>query len=168
MEFQLIKIKNTEEINNLAAMADTIWHEYFVSIITEEQIDYMIEKFQSAPAITEQIINKGYEYYFLEENGEILGYTGICEEKATNKLFLSKLYLKKEKRGKGYASKAFESLEQLCKARGIQAIWLTVNRYNEHTIAVYKRKGFEILRTQAADIGNGFIMDDYIMELQIN
>lgn len=168
MEFQLTKVENTEEINNLAVMADNIWHEYFISIITEEQIDYMIDKFQSVPAIMGQINNKGYEYYFLKENGEILGYTGICEEKEENKLFLSKLYLKKEKRGKGYASKAFQVLKQLCKERGIQAIWLTVNRFNEHTIEVYKAKGFEILRTEAADIGNGFIMDDYIMELKIN
>lgn len=166
MDFQLTKIKR-EEINKLADIADSIWHEYFVCIISKEQIDYMVDKFQSAPAIKEQIEKKGYEYYFLEEKGTILGYTGVCEEKETNKLFLSKLYLKKENRGKGYASLALDQLKQLCRERRLDAIWLTVNRFNEHTIAVYKAKGFEIVRTQAADIGNGFIMDDYIMECPI-
>jgi ribosomal protein S18 acetylase RimI-like enzyme len=46
-------------------------------------------------------------------------------------------------------------------------IWLTVNRYNDATIAVYEKKGFRTVRTQVADIGNGFVMDDYIMEKEI-
>jgi RimJ/RimL family protein N-acetyltransferase len=55
----------------------------------------------------------------------------------------------------------------LCKEKGYHKIWLTVNRFNENTIKVYEKKGFIKTRTQVADIGNGFVMDDYIMEKTI-
>jgi ribosomal protein S18 acetylase RimI-like enzyme len=62
----------------------------------------------------------------------------------------------------------FEQLKEISRQRNLTSIWLTVNRYNENTIAVYKKKGFETIRTQVADIGEGYVMDDYVMELKIS
>ena len=45
LEFE--KIETEKQIQDLATLANEIWHEYFICIITEEQIDYMVEKFQS-------------------------------------------------------------------------------------------------------------------------
>ncbi|BFT72400.1 GNAT family N-acetyltransferase [Paenibacillus sp. P36] len=58
-------------------------------------------------------------------------------------------------------------LEMLCKGRNLNSIWLTVNRNNESSIAVYEKKGFRTVREQIVDIGNGFVMDDFIMEKEI-
>lgn len=165
MELVIEKVSMANEISVLAELASEIWHEYYVSILSEEQIDYMVDKFQSTPAITDQIQNQGYEYFFLKDKGEPAGYIGVKEEEG--KLFLSKLYVRKEHRGKGYASKGMEFLVEVCKQRGLGHIWLTVNRYNDDTIAVYTRKGFKPVRTQVADIGNGYVMDDYVMEKEI-
>lgn len=165
LEIQFINVETKEQICTLAAIADEVWHEHFVSILSSEQIDYMVDKFQSEHAMTDQLKNQGYEYYLLKLKDTDIGYTGIRKDE--DKLFLSKLYILKEFRGKGYASEAFQFLEGLCVKRGLLSIWLTVNRYNENTIAVYKKKGFEIIKTQVADIGNGYVMDDYIMEKNI-
>jgi GNAT superfamily N-acetyltransferase len=112
--------------------------------------------------MTKQLQEEGYRYFFLVKNGAPIGYTGIKAE--DGKLFLSKLYIRKAERGNGYASMAFSFLESLCRAEHLSAIWLTVNRYNSDTIAVYKKKGFVTVREQVADIGGGYVMDDYIME----
>ncbi|WP_028549676.1 GNAT family N-acetyltransferase [Paenibacillus sp. UNC451MF] len=165
MELVFTKVE-TEEVANLAQLASEIWYEYFVSIISKEQIDYMVEKFQSTNAITEQIQNQGYEYYFMNMSGKNIGYLGVKQEEG--KLFLSKFYILKEHRGRGYASRAMEFLVDICQKRRLSTIWLTVNRYNDATIAVYEKKGFRTVRTQVADIGNGFVMDDYIMEKEID
>lgn len=155
-------VTTEEQIVELAALADVVWHEYFVKILTIEQIDYMVDKFQSVHAMTSQIKEQGYEYFFLDWNGIHIGYMAIHPEE--EKLFLSKLYILKEYRGNGYASKAFEFLEDICKQKNYKVIWLTVNRFNENSIQVYKKKGFQIVRTQVADIGNNYVMDDYILE----
>ena len=98
-----------------------------------------------------------------DETG-ITGYAGLQE--ANGKLFLSKLYIAKENRGKKIASEAFLFIEELARKRNLKSIWLTVNRNNTHAIDVYKAKGFSIIRTQVTDIGNGFVMDDYVFEKQ--
>lgn len=161
----IIQVKTDEQLKTLAEKANVVWHEFFPCILTEGQIDYMVEKFQSYEAMKNQMENDGYEYYFITAGDKILGYTGIKKE--AERLFLSKLYLLKENRGKGYASEAFEFLINYCKKNGLKSIYLTVNKQNEHTIAVYKKKGFKIIDTQVADIGNGYVMDDYIMELKL-
>lgn len=159
----LIPVTDKEQIIQLARLADIVWHEYFVSILSKTQIDYMVEKFQSVSAMTNQIENQNYHYFFLNLDGVNIGYTGVQPDK-DNKLFLSKLYIQKEYRGKGYAREAFDFLEGMCKGMGLQSIWLTVNRFNENSIKVYEKRGFQTVRTQVTDIGNNYVMDDYVME----
>lgn len=154
---------NTEtEIQLLAQTADEIWHEYFPCILSAEQIDYMVEKFQSVPALTQQLQQEGYCYFLLRSGGEIAGYMGCKNE--GNKMFLSKLYLKQEYCGKGLGSFMLRFLFAHAHKEGAGSVYLTVNRFNEHTIAVYKKMGFVIVKEQVSPIGNGYVMDDYIME----
>ena len=164
-DFSTKRANTDEQVQQIASLAEVIWNEHFTPIIGKEQVDYMVEKFQSYPALNEQIA-EGYEYYQLFDNGEFCGYTGIHPGE-DNRLFLSKLYIKKEARGRHLATKAFSFLKELCRDRGYTAIWLTCNKYNDNTLAVYRHLGFETIDTQEADIGHGFIMDDYIMEKRI-
>ncbi len=152
------------EINTLAALASEIWHEFFPGIISAGQVDYMVEKFQSASAMQQQLA-EGYQYYLVYAGTELIGYIGVHPEDTL--LFLSKLYLKKQHRGRGYGRKMIEFVAGLARELGKCGVYLTVNRHNEHTIAVYHATGFQTVRTQVADIGNGYVMDDYIMQLAV-
>ncbi len=160
---QIIKA-GIDDVEELAALADIIWHQHFRGIISDEQIEYMIENFQSQKAMTNQLLNMGYEYYFFNVDGENQGYFAIQEQRDENLMFISKVYLKKEFRGRGYARKAFEFIENEAKNRDLKKTRLTVNRHNDDTIAIYKKLGMYIADEKAADIGNGFVMDDYIFE----
>lgn len=162
IEFQLVE--TSEQINELCILAEKIWHEYFTAIIGREQVIYMVDKFQSPSAITSQL-KDGYNYYMIKGNGKLIGYTGIHKEE--NALFLSKLYLHKDSRGKGYARQVINFLVDICRENSLKKIWLTVNRHNLSTIGAYEKMGFVKVREQVADIGNGFVMDDYIMEKKI-
>ncbi|MCI5903912.1 MAG: GNAT family N-acetyltransferase [Oscillospiraceae bacterium] len=165
-DVRLIPVETDEQIAVLAKIADEVWHEWFPRILSAEQIDYMVAKFQSVPAITEQIRNGGYRYYYIHRNGVHMGYTGIHPEE-DGRLFLSKIYLKEEYRGKGYASQVFERLKGFCRENGLHAIWLTVNKYNDNSIAVYEKLGFKRIGDGVTDIGNGYVMDDYFYQLDI-
>ena len=160
------KAETDTQVREIADLAKVIWNEHFTPIIGKDQVDYMVEKFQSYPALKEQI-SEGYEYYQIFSSGEFCGYTGIHPGE-DNRLFLSKLYLKKESRGHHLATGAFSFLKEICRERGYSAIWLTCNKHNDNSLGVYRHFGFEIVDTQEADIGDGFIMDDYIMEYKIS
>ena len=94
----------------------------------------------------------------------IVGFTGGHDEPETNRFFISKIYLKSDERGKHYASRVFEFYTQLCIERGFSAMYLTVNKYNELAIRAYVGKGFETIDSVETDIGEGFIMDDFVMQ----
>ena len=153
---ELIKVKN-EDIKDLAKLTDEIWHEYWPCILSAEQIDYMVEKFQSENAIFNQIKNENYTYYFINYENQNIGYIGVSPH--NDYLFLSKLYIKKEFRHKGIGKTVFEKIKDF----GFDKIQLTVNKYNQNTIDAYLKYGFKIIDSVVSDIGNGFVMDDYIM-----
>lgn len=165
-DVKLIPVTTDEQIGVLAGIADEVWHEWFSSILSAGQIDYMVEKFQSVPAVTKQIREDGYRYYYIHRGGVHMGYTAIHPE-SDGRLFLSKIYLKKEYRGKGYASKALAYIKDMCCAEGYNAIWLTVNKHNDNSIAVYEHCGFKRIGEGVTDIGGGYVMDDYFYQLDV-
>lgn len=159
------QVSTAQQIEQVATLASDIWHEYYITLISRDQIAYMIDKYQSIPAIERQIRSEGYAYYLMQHGAEAVGYMAVKQE--DGKLFLSKFYVSRAHRGKGYASAADAFLEQLCTDSGLSSIWLTVNRDNRSSIAVYEKKGFRTIREQVADIGNGFVMDDFVMEKEL-
>ena len=152
----LIEVKE-KNIKTLAKLTDEIWHEYWPCILSEKQINYMVEKFQSENAIINQMKNENYKYYFINYENKNVGYVGISPH--SDYLFLSKLYVKKEFRHKGIGKAVFEKIKDF----GFDKIQLTVNKYNKNTIDAYLKYGFKIIDSVVSDIGNGFVMDDYIM-----
>ncbi len=162
MEIRLVPVETSEEVACCAALAGEIWREHYGALLSEEQITYMLEKFQSETAIREQIEREGYRYHIFEVDGEPVGYFGWRpDEKGA---FLSKLYVRSTARRRGLARMALEEIEREI---GEGRIWLTVNRGNSGSIAAYRKMGFEKTREQCAKIGGGFVMDDDIMEKQI-
>lgn len=159
------KAISDEEIKEISSLADEIWNEHYIKILSQEQIDYMLEKFQSESALKEQI-KKGYEYYLISDENTTCGFFGFCLEK--DFLFLSKIYLKCEKRGKGLGRKSIEFVEKYAKDHELSKIQLTVNKYNMTSIFIYNNLGFTKTNDVITDIGNGFVMDDFVMEKTLN
>ena len=163
MSIEIKKVKYLPELRKIAELADEIWHECFVDIITTGQIDYMVEKFQSLTAMCDQIDKQGYSYFSVYDDGELCGYIGVKPQE-DDRFFLSKLYLRNDKRGKGIASLMLRKVFDEAASAGKKRVYLTVNKHNEQAIAVYKKTGFIIADVAVTDIGNGYVMDDYIME----
>lgn len=157
--------RDDQAIQDIAALAKEIWEQHFTPIIGADQVAYMVDKFQSYPALKAQTGEEGYEYYQLLADGKLAGYTGVHQE--GDSLFLSKLYIHKDYRGQHLATQALNFLKDLCRERGIRKIWLTCNKHNANTLAIYDHLGFRITDQQVADIGNGFVMDDYILTLEL-
>ncbi len=155
------KISTPEEFTALADFARGIWEEHFTKIIGAEQVGYMLEKFQSAPAMEAQVRNDGYIYYRAYEDGEPCGYCALCPHE--DHMYLSKFYMKAEFRRRGIGRKMMSFIENEAKNAGLDKIRLNVNKYN-FAIDVYKRLGFVTVADEVNDIGNGFVMDDYVME----
>ncbi len=163
LQVKIEPAKTNEDIISIKNLALETWNEHYQSIISKKQIDYMLNKFQSTEAITEQI-NQGYEYYLINATQNV-GYIAIKKE--SDKLFLSKLYLKKEYRGMGIGSKSINFVKNKAVEYKTKEIYLTVNKININSISTYKKNRFKITNAVVNDIGNEFIMDDFIMTYSV-
>ena len=163
MYFELMIKDYEQEIKEMSEMATAILRDYYDPIIGKEQNDYMLEMFQSEDAIREQV-DHGYRYYFVrDEDGKDLGFVAFYLRE--NALYLSKFYLYKDQRGKGYARTILEFLKTQAKELDLGRIELNVNRNND-TRFIYEKLGFTVAWEEKNDIGNGFYMDDYVYALE--
>ena len=72
-------VSDERQIEVIERLACKIWNEHFIPFIGKAQVDYMLEKYQSRNAITEQI-NNGYLYYLFGNNNHSIGYMGVLPE----------------------------------------------------------------------------------------
>jgi diamine N-acetyltransferase len=159
---QFVPVTTARQIDVVAGLAHEIWYEYYVPLIGRAQVDYMVSKFQSSGAMAQQL-REGYEYFLAERDGRGIGYCAVQPQAADASLFLSKLYLISDARGAGTGRVCMEFIEQLARRRGLNLLWLTVNKGNP-AVKAYERLGFRIAADLVMDIGGGFVMDDYRME----
>ena len=163
MVFKKIFKDDEESVKLLSKTASEIVKDYYDPILGAEQNDYMIEKFQSVRAINEHF-EHGYIYYLVYDGDTVLGFLGFYPR--GDALYLSKFYLYKESRGKGYGRVMLDFLVGEAKKLGLCSIELNVNRFNS-TIEIYEKLGFVKIREEKNPIGNGFYMDDYVYSLEI-
>jgi len=162
LSVEFVPVTTSQQIEAVAGLAHEIWYEYYVALIGRAQVDYMVAKFQSSAAVAAQV-REGYDYFLIQLDGQIGGYCAVQSEPANRSLFLSKLYLLRDARGGGTGRVCMEFIEQLARRRGLNLLWLTVNKGNP-AVKSYERLGFRIAADLVMDIGDGFVMDDYRME----
>ena len=162
-EVEIVEAKK-EEIEPLSKLATSILREYYDPLLGKEQNDYMLDKFQSVKALTEQM-EHGYIYCWVKYGGNNAGFMGFSP--VENKLYVSKFYLAKDFRGKKISRKMLDFLIDYSKKRGYKSIFLNVYRYNYHPIKVYEHFGFVKIGEIKEGIGKGYYYDGYTYEYNI-
>ncbi|WP_111309493.1 GNAT family N-acetyltransferase [Confluentibacter sediminis] len=162
---KMIPATSKADFESISKLARIIWYEHYPSIISIEQIEYMLKKFNSANAIEEQVAD-GVLFYNVMFNDEIVGYVGIKQE--VDFLFIRKLYLLKAYRGKKIAKGILQFVESKAESYNLKSIRLYVNKYNINSILAYEKMGFVKINAMVTNIGDGFVMDDYEMEKKWN
>jgi diamine N-acetyltransferase len=166
MKIEILQVDSSADVVVVERLAREIWPQHYNPIIGHAQVVYMLEKFQSARAITAQI-ESGCDYYLTNLDGKAVGYIGLIPELDKRRMMLSKIYVERSSRGQGVGRAMLDFVEARCKSHDLSTLWLTVNRFNEVTIKWYEHNGYMIADEVKKDIGGGFFMDDYLMEKPI-
>lgn len=159
-------VSTPEQIELTVRLAKEIWQQHYLSIIGQAQVDYMLDKFQS-PAAIQQQIESGYLYFLANHNLRHSGYLALVPDPQQSRLMISKIYVDTNARGVGIGKTMFEYTKQQAREMGLKTIWLTVNIHNNESINWYIKQGFNKIDEMKADIGNGYFMDDYILEYRL-
>ena len=161
---EIIKV-NKEHIPTIRSLAQEFWPVAFASILTAQQIEYMMEMMYSHSSLEGQM-NKGHQFAIASKNNKKVGYMSYetdCEGMGITKIH--KLYISPhyQRMGVGKAMVDFVT-EQALQANN-SALFLNVNKHNNKAIGFYNKHHFQLIKEEEIDIGEGFIMDDYVFEL---
>ena len=161
----MMKITKTtiENITLIKEIAEKSWRKHYPGILSNEQIEYMLEQMYSETELQNHFENPNYHYYLLGDEEKTLGIMGFenhYQEKTTK---LHRIYLLEEAKGKGVGKFAINFLKNQAKESGDQRIILNVNKQNP-SYYFYVSQGFKVYEEGVFEIGNGYVMDDYLME----
>jgi len=151
----------------ISRLAGVIWRAHYPSIISTEQIDYMLGKMYALETLREEISIRKIRYEQLFVSDELIGFAAYGPAEQPDVFKLHKIYLHPAWHGRGFGSLLLEHCENEVRRRGAKKLFLTVNKQNTKAIAAYQRNGFAITESLVTNIGNGFVMDDFVMTKEL-
>jgi GNAT superfamily N-acetyltransferase len=108
--------------------------------------------------------NPNYHYFLIFDSvAKPVGIMGFEHHSEPGSTKLHRIYLLKESKGKGLGKMALDVVKKMVRDVGDARIILNVNR-NNPAIKFYRSQGFQVYAEGVFDIGNGFVMDDFLME----
>ena len=163
MKLTALKI---EQLPIVIDLTKKIWPVAYGEILSKAQLDYMIDKFYNETALRE-LIQKGHVFYLAQDDiGKDVGFVSYEINSEPNKTKIHKIYVLPETQGTGLGRQFFEFVKEKAIENHQNAIFLNVNKYN-NAIHFYTKLGFVKVKDEIIDIGNGYVMDDYVMEVDI-
>jgi GNAT superfamily N-acetyltransferase len=155
----------TADIPLIRQLTFAIWPQTYSSIITKEQMDFMLEQMYSPASLQKQMEEDGCAFIIVYDDNEPVAFASFNETEP--QLWkLNKIYILPSQQGKGTGKFIINYIVDEIKAKHAKALQLQVNRQNKAK-DFYERLGFKIIQTADFDIGNGYFMNDYVMELSI-
>lgn len=161
-----IRALKQDELLIVHEIAHATWPDTFKDILSQEQIQYMLNWMYNLKHLENQF-NQGHQFYVAELEEMPVGFIGIepnHPEKGLTKIH--KIYILPNKQGLGIGKKLIEFVRKIAIQSEMKGLLLNVNRFNK-AVEFYKAIGFNILFEENIDIGNGYLMEDYVMKLDL-
>ena len=165
MNSLIIRKANSEDITLIRELVFQIWPQTYSSILSREQIDYMLDQMYSRASLQKQM-DEGSQFIFVYDDEQPVGFAAYFK-KNSFVVKLDKIYVLPSQQGKGTGRFLLDYIIDEIKKWGASALQLQVNRYNKAK-NFYEKSGFIVIEEKDFDIGTGFFMNDYVMEKVLN
>lgn len=165
----MITINQNSDSNfkTIRTIAKVVWPVTYGKILSQEQLDYMFEMMYSIESLQKQSQIKRHNFIIAYDDFTPLGFASYefnCEN--SNKTKVHKIYILPNLQGKGIGKRIIDYISDEALKQNDKAVFLNVNRYNSAK-CFYEKVGFSIVKEEDIDIGNGYLMEDYVMEKAI-
>ena len=164
----MIEIKGAEitDLNLVRELAYAIWPSSYGSILDPQQLNYMLNLIYSISSLEHQYTVLKHHFVLVFENKIPIGFASYSPHKDASVYHLNKIYVLPDQQGKSIGKKMLNYVTEEIKKAGAASLQLNVNRHNK-ALQFYERQGFKIIREEDIDIGEGYFMNDYVMELKL-
>ncbi len=152
------------DIPTIQQIAEETWRPTYGHILSEEQTVYMLDLMYNAEVLKKQI-EGNIHFFMVADSSNALGYFAM-EQTGNTHAKLHKIYLRPQKKSTGIGTAIIQFIKKWATERNIETIELNVNKYNS-AVLFYEKMGFECIKEIVLDIGQGYVMDDYVMQLRV-
>ncbi|HJT73298.1 MAG TPA: GNAT family N-acetyltransferase [Chitinophaga sp.] len=157
-----IQEASVKDIPTIQQLAEQIWRPTYKSILTPEQVEYMMNMMYSTESLTSQLTKQKHHYLILYNIDAPIGYASYAYLEAPGIYKLHKIYLHQDYQGKGIGKLLISTvIDKVTAAQGT-ILELDVNRDNKAKL-FYEKQGFSVYKEKDTNIGNGYWMNDYVM-----
>jgi len=161
-----ISVATKDQLVIVQELAHAIWPDTYGAILSQEQLDYMMDMMYSIESLEEQL-EKQKIFLLVKKDNHFIGFASYeLNVENSNKTKIHKLYVLPQIQGKGIGKSLIDYISKIALENNNSALFLGVNKYNKAK-EFYSKYGFEITNSIVVEIGNGYVMDDYIMEKKI-
>lgn len=157
-----IRAADVNDIATIREIANITWPVAYGSYISKAQLDYMLDMMYSDNSLLEQM-NKGHQFYIAEHHKNPIGFASVSKEE-DNSSKLNKLYVLPTAQKTGAGKALLQKSIDYAISHAANCLYLQVNKQN-NAQHFYSKHGFTVREASILEIGGGYIMDDYIMEL---
>lgn len=162
-----IRIATEPDLPTIAKLAHETWPTAYADILDKSQIDYMLAKMYSRAELLSQV-STGHEFLIASDFDGDVGFAGYAQTDGHTETYkLHKLYVLPHMQGGGVGRLLMDEVIANVKKRGGKTLQLNVNRANK-ALSFYKSAGFNIIDTVDIAIGEGYFMNDYVMEKKLS
>jgi ribosomal protein S18 acetylase RimI-like enzyme len=160
-----IKPAKAEDLVVIHQLAHEIWPSAYLEILGQQQLDYMLDKIYSIASLQRQATVLHHQFVILFESGVPAGFASYSPHEDNSVYHLNKIYVLSARQGKNLGKELLNYVIVQVKKTGATSLQFNVNRYNK-ALHFYEKQGFKIIREEDIDIGSGYFMNDYVMELR--
>ncbi|NOT50818.1 MAG: GNAT family N-acetyltransferase [Chitinophagaceae bacterium] len=159
-----IRKATAENIPLIRELTYKVWPQTYAAVLSQLQINYMLEMMYS-PASLQKQMNDGAQFILVYDSAEPAGFASY-QETEPSIYKLHKIYVLPSQQGKGTGRFVIDHIINEISNKNGKALQLQVNRHNKAK-SFYERLGFTVIDEINLDIGNGFFMNDYVMEKKL-
>jgi ribosomal protein S18 acetylase RimI-like enzyme len=164
-DYMIIRIDpvSPADVDALAALARVVWQQAYADIISPAQIDYMLEQRYNASRLLSELGTAGIWWDKAMRDGQLVAFASTLLTDTPGEMKLDKLYVDPLQQRLGLGGQLIELAVQRARAHGLETMILAVNKNNTRALNAYRKHGFVEREAVCVEIGNGFVMDDFIM-----
>lgn len=153
------------DVPTICELARTIWQATYTGLIPQAQIDYMLADRYALDELYAHLDDPDHAWRIAWGAGEKVGFAHASFDARACKL--DKLYVHPDYQRRGIGGALLADIKIFARNHAATRLWLQVNRGNTAAIDAYQQYGFAVREARIFDIGGGFVMDDYVMEMPL-
>ena len=158
-----IKIASLDDISTIQEIAYKTWPDAYKNILSNEQLSYMLNLMYNKDELQNQFEDENYTFIIYLSNNTPTGFAAYSLISTDGLYKLHKLYILPDSQSKGIGKFMIDFIFSDLKNKNAKCLSLNVNRNND-AVHFYLSQDFKIIKEEDNDIGNGYFMNDYVME----